>query len=239
MSDVPAATVVQDGKLGGDVPKGAGAGNGGGKSRSPYKRKLSNYLLDKRLQLRYILLVTILSGVISGSLGYLIYQQRHAASESIERDLAALTQDDKSLSEFRDQVSAGMAAEDRALVYKMVGVGVGLVVILSLYLLIMTHKVAGPLYKISMYFDRMANGRISNVTALRRGDMLQDFFGNFREMHEAVRTRMQSDVITMESAAVALRAKATAEGSIPASAALVEALDGFDKHLTARKKQLL
>ena len=37
--------------------------------------------------------------------------------------------------------------------------------------------------------------------------MLQDFYGNFREMHEAVRTRMQSDVITMESAAVALRAK--------------------------------
>jgi methyl-accepting chemotaxis protein len=233
LSDVPSATVVQDGKLGGDVPKG-GAG-GGGKARSPYKRKLSNYLLDKRLQLRYILLVTILSGVISGSLGYLIYQQRHAASESIERDLAALTQDDQSLKQFQQQVAAGMAAEDRALIYKMVGVGIGLVVILSLYLVLMTHKVAGPLYKISMYFDRMAEGRLGNVTALRRGDMLQDFFGNFREMHEAVRTRMQSDVITMESAAVALRAKATAEGKQE----LADALDSLDKHLTARKKQLL
>jgi hypothetical protein len=237
LSDVPSATVVQDGKLGGDVPKGEGGG--GGKPRTPYKRKLSNYLLDKRLQLRYVLLVTVLSGVISGSLGYLIYQQRHAASESIERDLAALTQDDKSLAEFQDQVSAGMAAEDRALVYKMVGVGIGLVVILSLYLVLMTHKVAGPLYKISMYFDRMAEGRLGNVTALRRGDMLQDFYGNFREMHEAVRTRMQSDVITMDSAAVAVRAKATADGSIPASASLVEALDALDKHLTQRKKQLL
>jgi methyl-accepting chemotaxis protein len=237
LSDVPSATVVQDGKLGGDVPKG---GDGGApKPRAPYKRKLSNYLLDKRLQLRYILLVTILSGVISGSLGYLIYQQRHAASESIERDLAALTQDDKSLKEFQEQVAAGMAAEDRALVYKMVGVGIGLVVILSLYLVIMTHKVAGPLYKISMYFDRMADGRLSNVTALRRGDMLQDFYGNFREMHEAVRTRMQSDVITMESAAVALRAKATADGSPGSRADVVEALDALDKHLTQRKKQLL
>ena len=56
-----------------------------------------------------------------------------------------------------------MAAEDRALVYKMVGVGVGLVVILSLYLLIMTHKVAGPLYKVSLYFDQMAEGRLGNV----------------------------------------------------------------------------
>jgi hypothetical protein len=117
--------------------------------------------------------------------------------------------------------------------YKMIGVGVGLVVILSMYLLLMTHKVAGPLYKVSMYFDRMADGRLGNVTALRKGDMLQDFFGNFREMHEAVRTRAQSDVITMESAAVALRTKAAEHPE------LASALDGFDKHLTQRKKQLL
>src|SRR5215213_6355309 len=96
LSDVPSATVVQDGKLGGDVPKG---GAGGNKPRTPYKRKMSNYLLDKSLQLRYIVLVTILSGVISGSLGYLIYQQRHAASAAIASDLAALTQDDKTYNE--------------------------------------------------------------------------------------------------------------------------------------------
>src|SRR5262249_16900427 len=91
----------------------------------------------------------------------------------------------------------------------------------------------------SMYFDRMAEGRLGNVTALRRGDMLQDFFGNFREMHEGVRRRMQSDVITLESAAVALRAKATADSSNPASAELVAALEALDKHITHRKKQLL
>lgn len=225
---------MKDGKLGGDVPKGGAGGDAGkGGEKSPYKRKLSNYLLNRGLQLRYILLVTILSGIISGSLGYLIYQQRHAASESIERDLAALTQDDNSLRDFQQQVAAGMAAEDRMLVYKMVGVGIGLVVILSLYLLIMTHKVAGPLYKVSMYFDKMAEGRLGNVWGLRKGDMLQDFFGNFKEMHEGVRTRAQSDVITMESAASALRAKAAG------NAELLAELDALDKHVTQRKKNLL
>lgn len=222
---------MKDGKLSGDVPKGGDSGQS--TPKTPYKRKLSNYLLNRGLQLRYILLVTILSGIISGSLGYLIYQQRHAASESIERDLAALTQDDSSLKGFQEQVAAGMAAEDRALVYKMVGVGVGLVVILSLYLLIMTHKVAGPLYKVSLYFDKMGEGRLGNVWGLRKGDMLQDFFGNFKEMHEAVRTRAQSDVITMESAAAALRSKAAG------NAALTAELDTLDKHLAQRKKNLL
>ena len=229
-TDVPSATVVKDGKLGGDVPK---SGDGGGKPRTPYKRKLSNFMLDKKLQLRYVLLVTILSGVISGALGYLIYQQSRTASESVEADLQTLTQSDPSWGELQQQEVMRLESGDRALVYGMVGVGIGLVVILSAYLVIMTHKVAGPLFKVSMYFDRMAEGRLGNVTALRRGDMLQDFYGNFKEMHEAVRTRAQSDVITMESAASALRTKAGGNGP------LAEALDAMDKHLTQRKKQLL
>lgn len=223
-NDVPSATVVQDGKLGGDVPKGNVP-----TARQPYKRKLGNFMLDKKLQLRYVLLVTVLSALISASLGYLIYHQRHSASESIERDLAALTHNDASLAEFQDQVADDMASDDRALVYKMVGVGLGLVIILSAYLVIMTHKVAGPLFKVSMYFDRMAGGKIGNVYGLRKGDMLQDFFGNFKEMHEAVRTRMQADVITMESATDALRAKLVG----------TPALEAMDKHLANRKKALL
>ena len=226
MADVPAAKVVQDGKLGGDAPKPAG--------KPPvYKRKLSNYLLDKKLQLRYVLLVSILSGIIAGSLGYLIYQQSRTASSSVEDTFVSLSQDDPSWADLQKQAVAHLEDGDRALVYTMIGVGIGLVAILSAYLVIMTHKVAGPLYKVTLYFDRMAEGRIGNVSALRKGDMLQDFFGNFREMHEALRTRMQGDVITMESAAQALRGKAGGD------AKLGEALDGFDKHVTQRKKQLL
>ena len=129
-ADVPAATVVQDGKLGGDTPKTAAPA-----PRQPYKRKLSNFMLDKKLQLRYVLLVTVLSAMISGSLGYLIYHQRHAASASIDSDLAALTQTDSSFSDVKTQVAEDNAHDDRMLVYKMAGVGIGLVLILSAYLL--------------------------------------------------------------------------------------------------------
>ena len=222
MSDVPSAKVVQDGKLSGDAPKQAGGG------RPPYKRKLSNYLLDKRLQLRYVLFVTILSGIIAGALGYLIYHQSATASDTLARAM-----DDPLFAEVKQTAMAELHSEDRVLVYKMIGLGIGLIVILSAYLVIMTHKVAGPLYKVSLYFDKMADGRIGKVTALRKGDMLQDFYGNFREMHEAVRTRMQSDVISMEGAANHLRSKAASDPK------LAEALDALDNHITQRKKQLL
>ena len=209
MSDPTAAT---------GVPPG---GNAKPAPRPRYKRKLSNYLLDKKLQLRYVLLVTILSGVISGSLGYLIYQQRHAASSAIEGDLAALTQDDKTYNELREVVAADYRAEDRALMYKMVGVGVGLVVILSLYLLIMTHKVAGPLYKVSMYFDRMADGRLGKVTLylskmregrydkvwnLRKGDQLVDFYEHFKTAHAGVVTMEKDDIAKIKDVIAAAEA---------------------------------
>ncbi len=234
MSDVPSATVVQDGKLGGDVPKN------GAPQRPKYKRKLSNYLLDKKLQLRYVLMVTILSGVIAGSLGYLIYQQRHIASASIEQDIAGLTKDDKDddfqrqVAGLQRQVAAELEATDRVLVYKMAGFGIGLVLILSAYLVIMTHKVAGPLYKVSMYFDRMADGRLGVVTPLRKGDMLQDFYTAFRESHDAMRARLTADHEVMTAAVDKLR-EASAKGS---RADLEAAVAKLEAHNGARKKQL-
>ncbi len=206
----------------------------GASPRPRYKRKLSNYLLDKKLQLRYVLVVTILSGVIAGALGFLIYQQRRAASESIEKDLAALTQKDTSQDQFQEQIASDLQSEDQALVYKMVGVGVALVVILSLYLILMTHKVAGPLYKVSMYFDRMADGRLGVVTPLRKGDMLVDFYTSFKDMHDTVRSRAQADAISMEKALQALR---DAQGE-NARATLTDALDALEKHLADRKGKL-
>jgi nitrogen fixation/metabolism regulation signal transduction histidine kinase len=199
-----------------------------------YQRKLSNYLLDKNLQLRYILLVTILSALIAGALGYMIYDQRRTASESIERDLQALTQADSSRQEFEEHVASVLESDDQALIYKMVAVGFGLVIILSAYLVIMTHKVAGPLFKVSMYFDQMAEGRLGTVTPLRRGDMLQDFFGDFKAMHESLRMRSQADVAAMEQALIGLRegrGEVTGDG-------LDKALVALEQHIAQRKKQL-
>src|SRR5690606_20788814 len=67
---LPTATVAGDG---GRRPAGA----------RPYRRRLSNYLLNKRLQLRYVGFVTILSALLCGTLGYLIWQQENQASSQI------------------------------------------------------------------------------------------------------------------------------------------------------------
>ncbi len=210
--------------------------------RTKHKRRLSNYLLDKKLQLRYVLLVTLLSGVIAASLGYLIYQQRHAASASIEADLMALDAkfNDGQTDDLRKNIPAQMAAEDRNDAFTMVAVGVGLAVILSGYLLIMTHKVAGPLFKVSMYFDRMAAGKLGKVTPLRQGDMLVDFYNSFCEAHDAVRARMIADNESLTQALAALReTKNQADYRGEARSQFDDVLENLDKHLGERKKSLV
>ena len=210
--------------------------------RPRYKRRLSNYLLDAKLQLRYVLMVTILSGLIAGSLGYLIYQQRHTASQSIEADLMALDDkfQDTQTEDLKQNIPAQMAAEDRNDALTMVGVGIGLVIILSGYLLIMTHKVAGPLYKVSMYFDRMANGQLGKVTPLRSGDMLQDFYVSFCESHDAIRARAIEDNATLAAAVETLKAsKNEADYRGEARKTLDDELEKLAAHVEARKSALV
>ena len=70
-----------------------------------------------------------------------------------------------------------------------------LVLSISAVGILITHKVAGPLYKISSLFGRVRDNRMSPAPAgLRKGDELQDFYTAFREMHEAVRERVEEDV---------------------------------------------
>lgn len=162
-----------------------------------HQRRIANYLIDKRLQLRYVLIVLGVSLAIAGTLGYLIYQQEHRATADLVAGLADLTDGDASLADYQRETAADIAHRDRALVLQMVAIGFGFVVILGGYLVLMTHKVAGPLHKIGLYMHDMAAGKMGAIMPLRKGDMLQDFYGQFRDMHSAVRERLQGDAVVM------------------------------------------
>jgi hypothetical protein len=160
----------------------------------PHRRRLTNYLLNKSLQLRYITFVTVLSAVISGALGYLIWEQETLASSKILESVEAMCDDGaQDCAELYADLGANLSAHDTSLVLRMGLIGIGLVVVLVLYLLIMTHKMAGPLYKVSLYFERMTEGRLGEVYPLRKGDMLTDFYDKFKAMHDAVRSRHKQE----------------------------------------------
>ena len=190
------------------------------------QRKFSNYLIDKSLQLRYVGLVTTISMLLAGGLGYLVWLQERRASQSIISTLES----SEFPRELQRQVIDRLAKGDNELIILMAVVGVALVIVLSAYLVLMTHKVAGPLFKVSKYFDEMAEGRLSPIYPLRRGDMLVGFFNRFKDTHETVRRRQTGDMDKLEAllAAVGDRAQGTAS----------ETLDDARNYLARRREQL-
>ena len=209
------------------------AGNDKPVKKHAYKRRWSNYLLNKKLQLRYIAFVTLLSAIICGALGYMIYSQANQASSRILDSAGDLHTGDADAKELYDAIDDRLKADDTGLIVQMTLVGIGLVFVLSLYLVIMTHKVAGPLYKVSRYFDHMAAGDLGEVWALRKGDQLQDFYNSFKEMHDAVRARAIED-----NELVGKFLKACGDAGVSRDGDLGSKLEQLEEHHAKRKQAL-
>ena len=152
-----------------------------------YKRRMRNYLLDVGLQVRYTMTIVIVAVAVTAGLGYKMYQATRDISKVIELSGMA---DPAVGAELRGQ----FAESDKWVLWGIVGFGVVLVFSVSAVGILITHKVAGPLFRIAGFFSRVRESRMGAIPPpLRKGDELQEFYGSFREMHQALRDGIQSD----------------------------------------------
>jgi len=104
------------------------------------------------------------------------------------------------------------------ILWVLAGTGLLLMAGLAVYGLKMTHKVAGPLFKVSLYFAKMRDGRLDKVYNLRKGDQLVDFYEHFKTAHAGV-VQMERDDIERVKATIAA-AEAAGMGDHPSIAEL-------------------
>jgi hypothetical protein len=195
--------------------------------RPVYKRKVKNYLIDVGLQLRYTATIVIVAVVLTIILGFRIYQATQDTSKVI---LWTGLVDPATAQELQTQ----FAQSDRTVVWGIIGFGIILVLSIGGVGILLTHKVAGPLYKISSFFGRIRDNRLGPAPAkLRKGDELQNFYLSFRDMHQAIRGRVEDDVRVLEGALTAI--EATPEGR---AQSLQHALDEL-RQLRKRKEDSL
>jgi hypothetical protein len=88
------------------------------------------------------------------------------------------------------------------ILWVLIGTGLILMFGLAVYGIKMTHKVAGPLFKVSLYLAKMRDGRLDKVYNLRKGDQLVDFYEHFKHAHAGV-VNMQKDDIEHLKAVIA------------------------------------
>jgi hypothetical protein len=101
-------------------------------------------------------------------------------------------------------------------------VGVLLIIGLGIYGIKMTHKVAGPLFKVSLYLDKLRDGTYDTVYNLRKGDQLVDFYESFKAAHAGLRTLQEEDVAQLKELIAAAEAANIGEKSDELAAALEE-----------------
>ena len=167
-------------------------------ARPPYKRKVRNYLLDVGLQLRYTATIVIVAVFLTAGLGFKMYQATRDVSKVI---LWTSLVDPSSAEELQAQFSNS----DRVVLWGIVGFGVVLIFSIGTVGILITHKVAGPLHKIASLFGRVRDNRMGPAPGnLRKGDELQEFYTAFRDMHLALRARIEDDVRVLNSAVSAL-----------------------------------
>jgi methyl-accepting chemotaxis protein len=196
-----------------------------------YKRRMRNYLLDSRFQLKYAGFLVLVALVISGVMGAVLYQTTGAVvaessafvgesrkvSEVSRMNVKDLASDSPELmAEFNRESEAhdkAIADEQASLLrrqQRMIGSLVGglalMVVLIGLLGIYFTHKVAGPVFKMTRLLKQVGEGDLHVETRLRKGDELKDFFDTFAKMVFDLRQIETRRLQGIEAALAALKA---------------------------------
>jgi methyl-accepting chemotaxis protein len=195
-----------------------------GPAPQKFRRRWRNFLLDRNYQLKYSMVMVVIAAVLTAGLGYGILKQTREVAES-SAELAAKAReasrivelqelgapDDPSVKEMKKYFSSQdavhvrhartMQKQARFVPYALVAFFLLLSVALLLYGIVITHRVAGPLFKISNYLKRITDGRLGVIYDLRKTDELQEFFATFKQMHGAIKQRTEDDATRLGSCA--------------------------------------
>lgn len=165
------------------------------------------YLLDRAFQLKYALLLAAGGLVVSLVFGLWLHQA-HAQA------LAVAAPD--------PEVRAALEASEHELLLVFGAISGLLALALAFLGVVVTHRVAGPVFVMAHYLGLIAQGRWPRMRTLRRGDELRPLFDTFLGAVGALKERERRHAALLSDAAARIRAAAA---RAPELAAVADALE--------------
>lgn len=173
--------------------------------QQPYKRQLKNFLLMPGFQLKYTGAIVVISTLLCSGLGYVVYQRTQeayaqtktalssaqAANETARESSKMLAMESDAMREAVEKEDAKYAAAAKELEQKAADLGnasqrtllvlgsfLGLLVLaLGVFGIVMTHRVAGPLFVFSRMFQNIGQNNFHLYKrSLRKGDEFPEIF---------------------------------------------------------------
>ena len=160
------------------------------------KRKIRNFLLDKKFQLRWALAVVLATAAIVAGMGYFLFR---TIGDSTDQILVQKLADPVLTKEAVDAFFR-QAESDKRTTFVILAAGLlSLVLLLGGLTIIYTHKIAGPVYKLRKLLSSIDGTRLQVFAKLRQDDELQEVFADFANMFRRMRERRREDIKGLEA----------------------------------------
>jgi methyl-accepting chemotaxis protein len=180
---------------------------------APPKRRLRNYLLDTRFQLKYTGMVVLVTVAVASVLGWFAYDHSRGQTEMMAMQIAM--QPDLNPEAAADLTGFGEAEDRKVLLSIVLGI-LGLAFALGFTGIIVTHKLVGPAYKMRLLLNQVAEGKLKLQGRLRKGDELQELFEAFANMVESLREAQAREVAELDAAIAHAKEAGIDEGDLRA-----------------------
>ena len=141
------------------------------------------FVIDRGFQLKYTVMLMVAGAFISALFGAMMYLVHLDA-----------------VRELPSAARAQLADYDGTLLMLTAAVTLTMAVALGLFGVLITHRVAGPVYVMSHYMAVLATGRYPRLRPLRKHDELKIFFDRFSEAVESMRARELEEATRLEEA---------------------------------------
>lgn len=155
------------------------------------------YLVDRVFQLKYMVMLALLGAGISAVFGAMMYlshsQSQRALVELMERAPGRGLVDIST-------IRAEMARFDATFLWLVVGTTALMAVALLLFGVLLTHRIAGPVYVMTLYLSALARGQFPVTRPLRKGDELKDFFETLHSAVEGLRKKESDEAQNLSNA---------------------------------------
>ncbi len=165
------------------------------------------FLVDRRFQLKYAFLFAGAGLAVALIFGLWLHQIHAQATALLAPDA---------------EMRALVARSDRVLLGAFAAIAFLLAAALGLLGVVVTHRVAGPVFVMGHYLRVLADGRFPRMRTLRRSDELKEFFRIFLDAVERMKAREARHAAVLEDAVARMREAAR---RAPELAPAIEALE--------------
>ncbi len=176
----------------------------------PPKRRLRNFLLNPRFQLKYTGMVVGVTVIVASALGWQAYNYSKSMTEMLNANAMLDAADD----EAAELILNAAEEEDEKVLMSIVGGILILALALGVTGIVVTHKLVGPTYKMKRLIGEIADGHMKLSGRLRKGDELVDLYLALERMVEALRAAQQEEIDLLDHAIQKSREAGTPEEAL-------------------------